>query len=229
MPCYLARPSGDAPRPAVIVFQEIFGVNNEVKRITDLFASAGYAGLALNYYYRTNPALNEPYTQEGLERGFAAAGAVTTANLRKDVAAAVAWLNAQPFVQHGKIATCGFCFGGSVAFLTASVPGIAGAICFYGGSIAAPLPSGEPEALAGAAGIEVPLLLFFGGKDEYITPDRVRRIDETLKAKGKSYEIISYPNVAHAFFRESSAALNQSEVKDAWDRVKNFLEANLSG
>ena len=72
MPAYLARPYGGSPRPAVIVLQEIFGVNAEVKRIADLVASAGYVGLAINYYHRTHPNLSEPYTQEGLQNGFKA-------------------------------------------------------------------------------------------------------------------------------------------------------------
>ena len=148
MPSYLARPDGNEPKPAVIVLQEIFGVNAEVKRIADLFASAGYVALAINYYHRTHPNLNEPYTQEGLQVGFAAAGAVSRATLRADVAAAIAWLDGQPFVAHGKIATVGFCFGGSTAFVTATLPGLKAAIPFYGGSIAAGFPNGEPEGLA---------------------------------------------------------------------------------
>ena len=90
MPVYLARPEDPSPRPAVIVLQEIFGVNTEVKRIADLAASAGYVALAINYYHRTHPNLNEPYTQEGLQNGFAAAGAVTRAGLTADLEAAVA-------------------------------------------------------------------------------------------------------------------------------------------
>src|SRR6202051_87306 len=82
MPCYLARPDGEDPRPAVIVFQEIFGVNREVKRIAALFASVGYAALAPNYYFRTHPLLNDSYTDEGLQHRFAAGGQVTTATPR---------------------------------------------------------------------------------------------------------------------------------------------------
>ena len=116
MPAYLARPDDGERRPAVIVLQEIFGVNAEVKRITDLVAAAGYVGLAINYYHRTHPDLNEPYTPEGMQAGFAAAGAVTKASLRADVAAAIDWLNAQDFVTFNHIATWGFCFGGTAAF-----------------------------------------------------------------------------------------------------------------
>jgi len=228
MPCYLAGPDGDGPYPAVIVFQEIFGVNAEVKRIAELFASAGYLALAPNYYYRTHPGLNEPYNDEGLKNGFAAAGVVTKANLRKDATACIDWLNAQTFVAKGKIATCGFCFGGTVAFVTATLPGLKAAIPFYGGHIAAALPNGEPEALADAKDIRVPLLMFFGGQDDYITPDKVERIDRTLTELGKPHEIVVYPNVGHAFFRQSSGELNKQEVADAWQRVQAFLKENLA-
>jgi carboxymethylenebutenolidase len=220
----LARPEGDDPKPAVIVFQEIFGVNREVKRIAELFASAGYVALAPNYYYRTHPHLNEPYNEQGLQHGFAAAGKVTKANLRKDTSACIAWLDRQSFVAKGNIATCGFCFGGTVAFLSATLPGLKGAIPFYGGHIAAPLPGGVPEALADAKDVRVPLLLFFGGKDDYIPKEAVERIDRTLTDLGKPHEIVVYPNVGHAFFRESSAGLHQDEVAGAWSRVQAFLK-----
>lgn len=228
MPSYLARPDGEEPRGAVIVLQEIFGVNREVRRITELFADAGYVALAINYYHRTHPELNEPYTQEGLQAGFAAAGNVSRATLRADVAAAIAYLETQPFVKHGKIATCGFCFGGSTAFVTATLPGLAAAIPFYGGSIAGGFPNGEAPGLADVAEIRVPLLLFFGGKDDYIPMDAVERIDAALTAAHKEHDVVTYPNVGHAFFRESSDALNEHEVGDAWTRVRAFLTKHLA-
>ena len=228
MPSYLARPDGDEPRGAVIVLQEIFGVNREVRRIAELFATDGYVALAINYYHRTHPNLNEPYTQEGLQNGYEAAGRVSRATLRADVAAAIAYLEARAFVKHGKIATVGFCFGGSAAFVTATLPGLAAAIPFYGGSIAGGFPSGEPEGLADVADIRVPLLLFFGGKDDYIPSESVARIDAALTTAGKTHEVISYPSVGHAFFRESSDAMNDHEVSDAWQRVHAFLATHLA-
>lgn len=228
MPSYLARPDEDGPRPAVIVLQEIFGVNTEVKRIADLLASAGYVALAINYYHRTDPDLNEPYTPEGLEKGFAAAGKVTRATLRNDIAAALNYLDTQPFVTPGHVATWGFCFGGSVAFLSATFPGVAAAIAFYGGSIAAPFPSGEPEALADAAALSAPLFLAFGGKDDYITAEKVGRIETALTEAHKDFEVRVYPDQGHAFFRDSSAALDSSpDVADAWQRVQTFLKDHI--
>jgi carboxymethylenebutenolidase len=227
MPAYLARPDGAEARPAVIVLQEIFGVNAEVKRIADLLAQAGYAALAINYYHRTHPNLNEPYTEEGLKAGFAAAGQVSRATLLADVSAAAAWLNAQSFVQHGHIATWGFCFGGSVAFVTAVLPEIKAAIPFYGGSIAGGFPNGEPEGLADAAQITAPLLLAFGGKDEWIPAEAVAKIDAALTEAGKTHEVVVYPDKGHAFFRESDQALDDADVADAWSRVKTFLKQTI--
>ena len=232
MPVYLARPEDPSPRPAVIVLQEIFGVNTEVKRIADLVASAGYVALAINYYHRTHPNLNEPYSQAGLQNGFAAAGAVTRAGLTADIEAAVAWLDAQPFVEAGHIATWGFCFGGTVAFFSATLPGIAAAIPFYGGHITNALPSGEPAMLADAAAIRAPLLLAFGATDDYIPPEAIAAIRDGLTAAGKTFHIQVYPDVGHAFFRESSDAMSAggpqaAVVNDAWSRVKAFLAETI--
>jgi len=232
MPVYLARPEDGSPRPAVIVLQEIFGVNTEVKRITDLVASAGYVGIAINYYHRTHPDLNEPYTQAGLQNGFAAAGRVTRAGLTADLAATIAWLDAQTFVQAGHIATWGFCFGGTVAFFSATLDGVAAAIPFYGGHITNALPSGEPAMLADAAALKAPLLLAFGGLDEYIPPEAIEAIRSGLTAAHKAFRIDVYPDQGHGFFRESSASLGQSDatgaaVAQAWDRVQAFLKETI--
>jgi len=228
MPSFVARPDGEEPKAAVIVLQEIFGVNKEVRRIAELFADAGYVALAINYYHRSDPGLDEPYTQEGLQAGFAAASKVSRVTLRADVAASIAYLEAQPYVRKNRIASVGFCFGGSVAFVTATLPGLAAAIPFYGVSIATGFPNGEPAGIADARDIRVPLLLFFGGKDEYIDHAAIASIDRGLADAGKEYEIVSYPDVGHAFFRESSAALNQHEVDDAWQKVQFFLSQHLA-
>jgi carboxymethylenebutenolidase len=229
MPCYLARPDDDGARPAVIVLQEIFGVNTEVKRISDLLAATGYVALAINYYHRTHPDLNEPYTQEGLQNGFAAAGGVTRATMLADLSAAIDYLNTQDFVKFGHLATWGFCFGGSVAFESATLTGLSAAISFYGGSIAAPFPSGEPEALADTPNLRCPLLLVFGGKDDYIEPAKVERIRTTLSAAGKRFEVQVYPDEGHAFFRDSSAVIDSSQsVADAWDLVQAFLREHTT-
>ena len=229
MPCYLARPDKNSARPAVIVLQEIFGVNTEVRRIADLLASSGYVALAINYYHRTDPDLNEPYTPAGLQKGFAAAGKVTRATMRADLLAAIDYLNTQDYVKSGHLGTWGFCFGGTVAFESATLPGLSAAICFYGGNIAAPLPSGEPEVLADVSELRCPLLLVFGGQDDFITPAMVGRIETALTDAHKGFEIKVYPEQGHAFFRNSSTVLDSNQdVADAWNVVQAFLKDHMT-
>ncbi len=144
MKAYFAAPQ-DGPRPAVIVFQEIFGVNTEMKRIADLLASVGYAAVVINYYHRSSPDLNEPYTDAGMKVGFAAAGQTSRETFREDIEATITWLNSRSEVERGRIGTWGFCMGGSIAFYSATLPHINAAVAFYGGSIAAPFAGGEPE------------------------------------------------------------------------------------
>ena len=138
-------------------------------------------------------------------------------------AAAIDYLDAQPFVRAGKIATIGFCFGGSVAFVTATLPGLVAAIPFYGGSIAADFPNGEPQASPTRPTFACRSCSSSAAKTTTSPAEAVRRIDEALDAAEKPHEIVVYPNVGHAFFRESSAALAQHEVSDAWQRVRAFL------
>ena len=227
MPCYLSRPAGDDPKPAVIVLQEIFGVNREIRRVSDLLASIGYVTLAINFYHRTHPHLDEPYTQEGAERGGAAAAGVTKASLREDIAAARDWLNERNFVRFNHVGTVGFCFGGTAAFVSATLPGISGAVGFYGTTISRPLRSGDAEALTDAPELRAPLLLFYGGQDQSTPPEAIERVRETLARLGKRFEIVVYEDRGHAFFRESSEALDEGPVADAWRRTQAFLKTSL--
>jgi len=226
MPTYVAMPTnGTGPYPAIIVLEEIFGINAEMRRIADLFASIGYVAVAPNYYHRTEPDLDAPYNEEGMKRGFAAAAKTTRATLRADLQATIAWLKTQSQVDASRIATCGFCMGGTVAFFSATLPDIHTAIAFYGGSIAAPMASGEPEMLTEAEALHAPLLLLFGGKDTYITEEMRTRIAETLAAHGKPFSMHVYPDEGHGFFRQSSEALERPSVADAWQRVQAALTA----
>lgn len=236
MDTYVTRPHDDGVRrhPAVIVLQEVFGINQEMRRITDLVASAGYVGCAINFYHRTHPNLNLAYDTESMQTGIAAARQITRASLRRDVEAAIAWLNEQPYVSTGKIATWGFCMGGTAAFLSATYPEINAAISFYGGSIAKPMLGGEGPALELADQIRAPILLCFGAEDQGISPADVDRIKQELESHGKRFRVQVYPGVGHAFFRHGTArAVGQQDrfsdeavaqaVADAWDSVQAFL------
>jgi len=227
MPSYLSRPDSVAPAPAVIVLQEIFGVNTEMRRITDLVASAGYVGLAINYYHRTDPDLDCPYNDEGMTKGRAAAAKVTRATIEADLGAAIDWLNAQEFVRFNRIATWGFCFGGSMAFFSSMLRGISGSIVFYGGQIGKPLMSGGTPLIEEADRVKAPLLMCYGGKDQGIPPDEVERIEQGLRSRQKRFTLKVYPDEGHGFFRQSSKGFDNPDLKDAWSRVQEFLKHSL--
>lgn len=228
MPAYLARPDSPGAAPAVLLLQEIFGVTAEMRRIADLVASAGYVGLAINYYHRHDPNLDLQYNDEGIAKGRAAAATVTRESIGADIRAAIDWLNAQDFVRQGHIATWGFCAGGSMAFFSSMQRGVSAAICFYGGQIAKPLHSGGVPLIEEADKVHAPLLLIFGGKDQSIPPEDVERIDKALSGAKKQFYIHTYPNEGHGFFRKSSEDFGNPDVKDAWTRVQQFLKQTLA-
>lgn len=235
MPAYLARPQeGSGPHPAVIVLQEVFGFTPETKRVTELLASIGYAGLAINYYHRANPQMSEPYTEEGNARAFETASSITARNLGSDVRAAVDWLNSQPFIKTGKIVTWGFGFGATAAFVTSNMCELSGSILFYPAHLTVPMPSGGEPPLDHAAEVSVPLLIVFGEKDYYVSRYDMDRILRSLKTAKKEVRMQIYPNVGHSFFRHgrpqaivelqrySDESVAQA-VADSFDLVKAFL------
>ncbi len=205
MPAYVARPQSGV-HPAVIVLEGVYGFDDEMRRMTDLVASAGFVGCAIDYL-RGRP------VNEGFK----------TASIAGDIAATRDWLNDQPYVAHGKIAMWGFGIGGSVAFMASTLPGFSSAIAFYGQSINKSLPDGGDPPIRHAEEIRTPLLLVFGGRDEQITEADIERIRQRLEAAGKTADIQIYANVGHSFFRESSDTIASREIADAWDRVQSFL------
>ncbi len=209
MPAYLARPES-GPRPAVIVLEGVYGFDNEMRRMTDLVAGAGFVGCAIDYL-----------------RGQPVSDGFKTPDVTRDIAATRDWLNDQPYVARGKVALWGFGIGGSAAFVAASLPGLSSAIAFYGQSIAKGLPDGGDAPIRMAEQIRTPLLLVFGGRDELITEADIERIRQRLEAAGKQAEIQIYANVGHSFFRESSDTIATREIADAWDRVQSYLQKNF--
>lgn len=228
MPAYMATPQSGDPAPAVIVLEGVYGFDDELRRITDLVATIGYVGLAINYFYRTDPDYRQEFSEAGRQRAQTALRSVTKEGLRQDVAAARDWLNEQSFVDFGRVATWGFGFGGAAAFITATLPGIRGAVSFYGQSIDDRLPSGESAPIEDVKAIRAPLLLVFGGLDELITKHEIDDITGRLKAEGKRFDVQLYPNVGHSFFREGVSSISLREVADAWDRVRAFLQRRFA-
>ncbi|HEY4440883.1 MAG TPA: dienelactone hydrolase family protein [Candidatus Elarobacter sp.] len=209
MRAFVAR-LDDKPRPAVIVLEGIYGFDDEIKRITSVTAGTGFVGLAIDYL-----------------RGGDAATVFNTTNVCEDVAFARDWLNDQPFVQHGRIATWGFGYGGTASFLASTLPGLSASIVFYGQSIARGLPGAGKPVLDEIDEYRTPMLLVFGGHDEQIGANEIAQIRERLTAKHANFQIQEYPEVGHSFFREDLGTIATRQIADAWDRVRSFLNRSF--
>jgi carboxymethylenebutenolidase len=205
---YLAK-AGVANAPGVVVIQEWWGLQDQIKGICDRFALAGYDALAPDLfggkvipYHDTEAAGREMNSLNFLE---------ATDQLVRGAAQYL--LRSSP-----KVAIAGFCMGGAVAVLGACrVPEFSAAICFYG------LP---PETVAKAADVRVPLQGHFANSDDFVTPEKADAFEKALKAAGKTFEIYRY-DAGHAFMNEQRSVHDRASADLAWDRVRKFLGKHL--
>ena len=123
MEAYVAEPEAEGKYPAVIVIQEVWGVNSHIQMVTDRLPSQGFVGLAPQMFHREGPMIMALHEER--ETAFARAGRVTDDGILADLNAAVSYLRSQPNVDGDRIGIVGFCFGGRVSYLAAtSVAGI---------------------------------------------------------------------------------------------------------
>jgi carboxymethylenebutenolidase len=224
MPSYVAAPDG-RPLGAVVVLQEIFGVNAPMQKLTELTAGAGYFAIAPALFHRTDPAFEAEYSGPGFAKGLAAAGAVTFEGAIADIRAACAYVK-ERLGPDTKIATWGFCFGGSIAMLSATMPEISAAVSFYGGQIVKSAVPSRPSVLSLAAEVVAPIFFAFGGKDEHISPEDHAAIRKALNENGKPYEFRVFPQEDHGFFRQGPDGNPGSA--EVWPLVQQFLAAHLA-
>ena len=202
---YLATAGSD--RPGIVVIQEWWGLNDQIKGVADRFAAAGYNALAPDLY-------KGRVTQKPDEANHMMSGLDFVGASDQDLAGAVRHLAGLS----RKVGVMGFCMGGALTIAAAArVPGIACGVPFYG------VP---PEALADPAKIKIPLQGHFANKDDWCTPQLVNEFEKKMAAGGHKPEIYRY-DAQHAFANEKSAAYDATAAKQAWDRMAAFLGKHL--
>ena len=230
MDIFTYSPDGDGKRPAVIVIQEIFGINDHMKDVASRFADAGFVAAAPDLFHREGKGTIVPF--DDMARGAGIRGKLSNDDIKADVAATVEYLKGQPNVDGNNIGIVGYCFGGFVAYMAAAqVPGISAAAIYYGGGI---LP--RPDAPADAPrfldetvdSINIPMIGFWGDQDGGIPVANIDAIESTLKAKGKDYESHTYAGAGHGFFCDGRDSYNEAASKDAWPRTVDFFKKHLS-
>lgn len=217
MPAYAARPSASGPRPAVIVVQEAFGLNEHVKDVTRRVAAEGYLALAPDLFYRGGKGRTAGYDQ--LPKALELMGALKDDEIVADIGAAIAYLEKQPTVRAGRIGITGFCMGGRVSYLAAcALPEkLAASVPYYGGGI----------PVDRTATLRAPVLAFFGEDDPFIPLDSVEKLRAEAKRLGKNVEIVVYPKAPHGFFCNERDSYRPEAAKDAWERTKAFFAKHL--
>ncbi len=223
---YLAQPVKQGSFPAVIVFQEIFGVNAHIRKVTERVAQAGYVAIAPHLYQRLAPDFETGYTPADVELGRKYKEQTVAAELLQDTAAAIAYLQSLPTVKADAIGAIGFCFGGHVAYLAATLPQIKATASFYGAGIATWTPGGGPPTLSRTAQIAGRLYAFFGTEDASIPADQVEQIETELQKHQTRHQIFRYP-AAHGFFCDRRPSYNPAAAADAWKHVQELFQATL--
>jgi carboxymethylenebutenolidase len=205
---YLAAPEGSQKKPGLVVIQEWWGLNDFVKSKADGFAARGYVALGPDLY--RGKVTDDPDVAHQLMRGLPEDRAM------RDLQAAVAYLRSRPDVDSKRIAVIGWCMGGGYSLkLALAEPGLAGAVIDYGSLV-------TDDAMI--AGLKVPLLGNFGGKDQGISPESVREFERKAKGHGKSVDFKIYPEAGHGFASSKDPKVYRTEdAKDADARADAFL------
>ena len=223
---YLARPEGDDTLPCVIVYMEIFGINEHIRDVTERIAREGYVALAPDYFHRTGPGIELRYDDDGMAEGMKHLGQLDADQMISDANDAIAFLKAQPNANGDSIGAIGFCIGGHMAFLTACETEVKASASYYGGGIAAPQgPGGKESTLARAGKIGGKLICYFGGQDSMIPEDQVAAVREAIESAG--HEVVVYPEADHGFNCDKRDSFEADAAKDAWARTVRLFGDNL--
>ena len=213
---YLAVPESGRG-PGIVVIEEWWGLNQQIKEVCDRYASEGFVTLAPDVYGREVP-MNEPD---------AAAEMMMALNIEqaaKGLRGAVDFLLGHDAVTGSGIGVTGFCAGGGLALWLATLrPDAVKAVVAYYGLI--PWPEAQPDYSKLQAAVQG----HYAENDDFASPETARKLEEELNGLGKSVEFFHYPGVDHAFTNHHRPEVfHEEHSQTAWDRTITFFRAQLS-
>jgi len=200
---YLALPPAGSG-PGLLLYQEIFGVNEHIRCVAEQYALDGFVVLAPDVFWQQQRRLEIGYTAEDIQRGRAMAMAADRAALQRDLADAAQALRARPEVQGRGIGALGYCMGGRLAYVAAATAGIDAAVAYYGGGI--------QDMLDLSPRIACPIQFHYGALDANIPLSAVDKVRAAMQ--GRDAEVHVYHSADHGFncwargsYQAASAAL----------------------
>ena len=215
---YVARPS-NPKAPAIVVIQEIFGVNAVMRGVCDELAAAGFLAVCPDLFWRIEPGIDITDQSEAeWKKAFELYNAFDVEAGVKDIAATIDHVRALPEV-NGKVGAVGFCLGGLLAYLTATRTDADASVAYYGVGIEKHLVESEKQAH--------PLLMHIAEEDQFVPKEAQALILAQLK-NHPQVEIFTYPGRDHAFARRGGEHYDAADAKTAGERTLAFFSKHLA-
>jgi len=205
---YLATPAG-TPKGGLVVIMEIFGVNHHIRAVTDRFAQDGYLALAPVFFDRIKPGIELGYTADAIQEGRNHVMALGFDKALLDVQSAIDSLRGRGMK---KVGVTGFCWGGTITWLTACRLNVDAAVGYYGGGIHG-ARNEKPKC---------PTMLHFGDQDQAIPMNHVEEV------RSLHPDVIVYDyHAGHGFHCDERASYDAGSAKTAYGRTLEFLGKHI--
>lgn len=216
IPTYVAKPEG-SPKGAIIVIQEIFGVNAGIVKKADDWAALGYLAVAPDVFWRQQPGVElNPDLPEEFQRGVGLMMKHDFSLGIQDIEAIIHWIRREQGVV--KVGIVGFCMGGRVAYMAATRTDIDASVSYYGGGI--------DQMLNEAGAIAKPLLLHIPTNDAHIDAAAQKAMHDGLDSNSHA-TLLDYEGLGHGFADTFGIRRNEAGAELADQRTRAFFEANL--
>ena len=213
---YLSLPP-EGEGPGILLIQEIFGVNEHIRKIADNLAESGYVVLAPDLFWRIKPNIELSYTDDDFKKGLAYMEKFDEEEGLSDLKHAANALRNHSACT-GRIGAIGFCLGGKLTYRLAAATNLNVAVAYYGVSI--------DQHLSEAEKIKCSILMHFAGEDKYVNRNAYNRITNELSSK-PNFKIELYEGVDHGFNCDARANYNKEAAELAWGRTTALFEKEL--
>jgi carboxymethylenebutenolidase len=226
IPAFVARPAKAGRYPAVVLVSEIFGLHEYIRDTARRLAKTGYVVIAPDFFVRAG----DPSTMTDFPAILKIVATATDAQVTGDVAAAVAWLKAQKFVDGKRLGITGYCWGGAVTWESvARLKDFKAGVAWYGrlsGGMA-PGDATNRNPIDLAPELNAPVLGLYGEKDSGIPLTDVEKMKAALKAAGKTgSDILVFPAAQHGFHADYRPSYKKDAAEEAWAKMLAHFKAN---
>ena len=210
---FIAQPDDNAKHPGVVLIQEWWGIEPHIRDLAQKLAAEGFVVAVPDLYQgkiATEP--NDAQRMSMMIRG-------NVDKAAKKIIGALDTLKAMPNVEPKKLGLMGFCIGGFMTLVGASrYPELGAVVAFYGAGY-----DPTPEEVAK---VNAPVLAIYGSKDQSVSPDQIKKIQQMYKAAGKDLTVKIY-DAGHAFINPAHGMGNEKAAAEAWPLAVNFLKQHL--